>query len=337
MAGVRNPDLCGIVHPQNELIHSHDLTQEAWEATPGASVTKIGMSNTLSFAAPSDAIRQTLAPPDVAGLTWTLVARLRLGTLSGSVQLRLLDQAGAPIAATTINTSALSFTDARTFMVTGTPAASATGLRAQLIGDVGTGSVIVESLRLVRGNHPGIEVQTLDTPLPAPPGPPSSGSYYEEFEYLWPYGSTPPSGVDFELVGERFKTGGLTRLGTTDASSHAIRFWIETDVGLISMDTPNANPLFDGHPHKITRGWTFYRSNGVAYVDLILGIDDQVETKTFTVPGLTRIVPGGTLRSLGTVFGVHRRIRSSLTHLSPARPDTVCRYQPAVYEQSFYS
>ncbi|MNT52559.1 hypothetical protein D3C72_1895910 [compost metagenome] len=103
------------------------------------------------------------------------------------------------------------------------------------------------------------------------------------------------------------------------------------------MDTPNAKPIFDGHPHKITRGWTLYWVEGVAYVDLILGVDGQLETRTFTIPGLTRLVSGRPLRSVGTVFGVHRGIRSAFAPLSPARPDTVYRYQPAIYEQSFYA
>lgn len=169
--GTRQPDLAGIVYPQNELIHSHDLTQSPWVRTAGASVSKSGTANTLTLAATTDAVTQAATPPNVPGTTRTIAAKLRLGTLSGSVRLRLLDQAGTQIASTTISTADLHATDTRTFTVTGTPGANVTGLRVQIIGNAGTGTVIVESLRLVRGYHPGIEVRTTDTPILPPPSP----------------------------------------------------------------------------------------------------------------------------------------------------------------------
>lgn len=167
----RSADVCGIVYPQCELLHSHDLTQAAWIVSGMGQPTKSGTDNTVTFGSTAHYLYQPVTPASVPSTTRTAAVRLKLGTLSGSVLLRLLDQSGNVIASSTITTANLSASEYRTFYVTGAPAADDTGLRVQLIGSSGTGTVIVRSLGLVQGYHPGVEVQTGDTPLPAPTSP----------------------------------------------------------------------------------------------------------------------------------------------------------------------
>lgn len=267
VTGTKRPDLCGIVPPHNELAHSHDLTASAWTKTSGASVTKLGTANTVTLAATTDAIYQAVTPASVPGTTRTAAVKLKLGTLSGSIRLRLLDQAGAEIASKTIATADLHATDARTFWVTGTPGASVTGLRVQLIGNSGTGTVIVESVRLIRGRHPGVEVQTGDTPIPAPVSPALDPAWQQNGRVRLRV-LPPPISTGKTLAYLGYLNAGTTVGATLAIGRHAShlesqkRFVFERAHaggsqarGVLDVNT---TAFWDGAPHDVELEWTNY-------------------------------------------------------------------------------
>ncbi|GEM_PF-4488365 len=301
----RQPDLCGIVPLQQELIHSHDLTQGAvgsgtWNRTAGASVTKSGAANTLTLAATTDAIYQAVTPASVASTTRTAAARLKLGTLSGSVLLRLLDQSGNVIASKTIATTDLRATDTRTFYVTGTAASDDTGLRVQIIGNSGTGTVIVESLRLVKGSHPGMEVQTGDTAIPAPVSPALDPAWQQNgrisFRIL-PAPPTPPNLAEVLLLGIRQSGVGkgiwrLIRRDSKTSSDQSVAFDRAHDgasgsggtAGRGLLESASGTAFFNSAPHDAELEWTneIRESDGVRemwqrlYIDGVLVASQDV-------------------------------------------------------------
>lgn len=169
--GERQPDRVGIVYPQNELIHSHDLTQSAWNKLGTCSITKIWADNVVAFPTVNDLFYQLAAPRECAGSTFTLAVKLRLGTLSGQFSIGFADQSGALIKQTTFNTSQLSASDTRTLHSTASIPPGVTAIWCFVQTNSGTGTIIVESIRCVRGHHPGIEVMTTDTPILPPPSP----------------------------------------------------------------------------------------------------------------------------------------------------------------------
>lgn len=172
--GTRNADVCGIVSPHNEILYSNALDQ--WAAigakSAGASVAANNATaqdgtltaDTLTLGA-SDYIQQFVTPPSVGGTTRTFAVVLKAGTLSGSVKIRINDQSGVLIGSAVTCALTSSF---QTYFVTVTPSASTTQLKLTIIQDVGTGTIIFDSARLVQGSHPGVYVRTTDTAIAKP-------------------------------------------------------------------------------------------------------------------------------------------------------------------------
>lgn len=312
----RLADLVGIVPPHNEIKHSHDLTQAAaWTVSGMGQPAKAGADNTVTFGSTAHYIYQAVTPSGVASTTCTGICRLKAGTLSGSVLLRLLDQSGNVIASTTISTSSLSASDSRTFAVTGTAASDDTGLRLQLIGSSGTGTVIVQSLGLVKGSHPGPEVRTTDTPIPAPVSPALDPAWQQNGRVSFTILPPPPvSGKHYNLLGyyETIYTFGLWRSsgltgsqivfdrkhnGTTGTGGTATRAYI----------APSSTALYDGAPHVVTLEWANYIVNGVRAMPLRMYIDGtligSVDAATYGATAWAAIDPSR-LVSDNLVFAV---------------------------------
>ena len=337
-------DLVGNGSPHNELMAPREFTDPAWKRSAGATLTPNNATasdgtqtaSTLALAATGDYLYQATEPPEIAGVPRTVIAVLRAGTLAGSLLLCLEAGDGTPIASTTISTAGLSASESRPFTVTGTPGASVTGLRAVLKGNAGTGTVILESLHQVEGSFPHM----VEAPFSNPHGGDWSSDwgirFEEEFSYVWPFSSTPPTGRDFEIVGERLKTGGISRLAATPSSSHSVRLYVETDAGTFTLDSPGTATLFDGNPHKIKRAWRLYVHGGSVYLEGTLGVGGTTVKQTFTAPGL-RIVKGPERlwRSRGTVWGIHRDVRLASGGLPVLPPEAV--YHPATYGLSVFA
>jgi hypothetical protein len=153
--------------------------------------------------------------------------------------------------------------------VTGTPGGSVSGLQIQIIGNAGTGTVIVESLRLVRGSHPGLEVMTTDTPIPAPASPALDPAWSQNgrirFRVLTPPIST---GLSYAFLGalQSGVAAGLLRFyrpSEISAASEQVRFdrahnGVTGTGGSAGrgMLQPNVIGFWNGAPHDVILEWT---------------------------------------------------------------------------------
>jgi hypothetical protein len=207
--------------------------------------------------------------------------------------------------------------------VTGTPGGSVSGLQIQIIGNAGTGTVIVESLRLVRGSHPGLEVLTTDTPIPAPVSPALDPAWQQngriKVRILPPPIST---GKSYAYLGSAASyLLSVLRATATGASDHTI--WLErmhngpTGVNTIGTNVPGRSALssggavfLDGVPHDLEAGWTneIRESDGVREMWLRFWLDGKLlaERNVAALFGASEWLPidVGTLLSDGSVNAV---------------------------------
>ncbi len=290
----RNADQCALSIPGNELAYSHDIptgiTASKWAKSAGCSVARDANGrNLVTLAATTDYLQQAYTTASgIASTARTIAVRLMLpssSAISGSVRLRLLDQAGNQIAIKTINTTELSTTEARTFSVTGTAAADDTGVIAQLIGNSGTGGIIVEAIGMVPGSFPGIIVRTEDTPI-IPSGAVVDPAWWQngsiEFDVVPP----PSQSATYNLIGAESQVSvarGILRVGRwATAQSNQLNFHRAHNgstgsggvVGHGSL-LPIYPSFWDGAKHRIKLEWLNYTLAGVRYMHQRLYIDNM--------------------------------------------------------------
>jgi len=272
----RNADLCAASSPYNEIANSHDLTASTYTKSAGCTVTASGGRSLVTLAATTDNLYQAISSlvTPIASTTRTIAAELMLpssSAISGSVLLRLLDQAGNQIASTTVNTSTLNTSTPTTVFVTGTPASDDTELRVQTIGNSGTGGILHDNWRMVQGSMPGIEVRTGDTPILRPaddvvdPVWNSNGKIAGSF--VLPVGANVAAGtVILGKIGEIV----ITQLASTITLSRASNGGTRT----VSI-TLNAA---DGGLHAFEISWGNYTTAGTRAMPLTLTVGAQTAT-----------------------------------------------------------
>jgi len=233
-------------------------------------VTASGGRSLVTLAATTDNLYQAISSlvTPIASTARTIAAELMLpssSAISGSVLLRLLDQAGNQIASTTVNTSTLNTSTPTTVFVTGTPAADDTGLRAQIIGNSGTGGILVDNWRQVQGSMPGIEVRTGDTPILRPAGDVVDPSWNSNGKisgsFVTPVGSNVAAGaVILGKAGEIVITQKATTIELSRTSNGGVR--------TVTI-TLNAA---DGGLHAFIAEWGNYLTSGTRAMPLTLTV-----------------------------------------------------------------
>jgi hypothetical protein len=319
--GARAADLLGIVPLHNLLRWSEDLTQaSAWVTGSSMAITKAGGDNTLTLVSANSEVIQASGATNVAGKTYTAAVRVKLGTLSGNIRIQLIDQSNL-IAQTQIFTSALSASEYRTFYVTGTMGSSATQARVKLIGQSGSGTVLVESVRLLEGSHPGIYVPTTDAPILPPPSPVLDPAWSQNgrvrFTGIFP---------DVNVNGRNFGLfGGFGGFGATPdlclwkydtwGQYRNISFSRRDSSGVLRHLQPApTTDLADGTPHDVELEWTneISEATGVRQMWMRIYIDGVkvAEQDVAALYGATAWAPldASRLISDGSVHAVLSRI-----------------------------
>lgn len=315
----RYADIAGMWKPHNYLLHARDLTQGAVAAADGAAQTASGWlrrgtpitaaragaaadgtatCTTLTLAATGDSIYQ-IVPLDSqpSGATWIFAVALRLGTIGGggSIDLKLktaqtnigrnIYNDFASTSTTNVLVADLSASETRTFYVSRTPGAASADILAEISGNTGTGTVLVESCRLVRSVfHPGRLLVTEATAIPVP-----------EQGWEWPTWLQQNGYVEFKATLPAISTGtgggpdgpgifgdvnaataylNLLRPGSATTAQNYMNFYRRADGGLQSVTNVDTGAVHDGAAHTIRLTWKNYNTSaGVATMLLELDID----------------------------------------------------------------
>lgn len=328
----RNADLCGIVSPHNELKYSHDLTQgSVWTANGMSQPSKSGDDNTVTFGATWHSLIQVPTLSAVPGTTRTVAIRVKLpssSALSGAFNLRFLDQSGAAISGTTrtIQTTELSTSEYRTFYTSVTPSTSVTGLQVAIVGSSGTGSILVRSLGLVQGSHPGIEVRTTDTAIAKPADGGLDPAWVQngaiEFDMISPTvfssGSYPVAHVQFFGAENSGTPRAILRFFRSSGYSATTPDYVFDRahngstggggvVGRSNIVGGTVN-LFDGAKHRIRLEWYNYTIGGVRHMLQYLYVDGTLRASadaaasygasSWLTPNHTIMVSDGTVNNV---------------------------------------
>lgn len=301
-AVTRGADSCGIVPLQQEIRYSNDLSQSsAWTVSGMSQPTVSGGLSTVTFGSTAHYIYQATTPTDPTS-TRTAYVRIRQGTLSGSVKLQVMDSGGTIIgSATTITTANLSPSTSQTYAVTVTPGATVTGLRVELIGSSGAGTVIVEAMGMVKGSMPGTHVVTTDTAVPLGAGTwPDSG--WQQRGQISGY-IVVPSGANVAagtvILGA---SGGI--LITQFASTITLSRVTNGGTRTVTI-TLNAA---DGYRHFFSASWDSYTTAaGAKSMPITLTVDSTTATvdlaatygdSSYTTSDPTKLLSGGSVFSV---------------------------------------
>lgn len=276
-SGTRNADLCGIVSPHNLLKYSEDLTQSNWIKDANCSITKSGAVNLVNFtSAASNGFWQTVTPVTAGAHTW--VVRVKKGTLaSGNLSFYVIKDVGGAVVSgpSNIAVSSLSSSDYQTFFITATLPAEACRL---IFYSSASGTIYVESARLVEGSHPGTYVRTTDTAIPAPTSPALDPAWMQngaiEFDLVVPPISAAKS---FGYFGSPFTYASAAnplQFGRADyAGTGDFDVWFaRTHNGLTGSNNISGlsyakKANFDFNKHKWRLEWVNYKINGVRVME----------------------------------------------------------------------
>lgn len=316
-AVTRNADIAGVTRPQNYLMHTRDLTQNAAAAADGTAQTALtgwlrrgvtpataaragtaadgtATCTTLTFADVGDSIYQIVQLDGRPSTTPVIFAvALRLGTIGGggSIDLKLKRSASGSVGTnvynhfsttTTTNVlmSDLSANATRTSYVSATPATTAADVMVEISGNTGTGTVLVESCRLVRSSyHPGRLLVTEGTAVPMP----AQGWEWPEWGtqngYIEVKAVLPPisTGANYAIIGQD-STGSarklaIRRLSASTTAQNYLTIDRSADGANQTTADIDVGAIWDGALHTIKLIWKNYELSGTQYMYLELDID----------------------------------------------------------------
>lgn len=311
--GTRNADLCAFSAPSNFLLWSERPDIAATYIVGGTSSAQPTSAGLWTLGNVDNTLYQALTPNISPSSTpWTYTVGLKAGTLSGSVQIQIEDQAGTLIgAAVTVNTSALSASTTH-WAVTATPGASVTGLRVKIKGNAGTGNVTIVSQQLEPGSMSGVYCRTTDTAITKTPGTqewPSKLTQNGSIKWtaIHPY-STGPSFVTFgngqyqDISG--YRDPGLPNVVRMSRLHNGVSG---------SLGTPGYAEVTGGGsditaPHVYEMTWGNYTLGGVRHMPLSLYVDGVLAqtidvaalygATAWSVPERLRLSTGSTITTL---------------------------------------
>lgn len=322
---IRGADHCAVWSPHNYLKYGRDLTQNAttdtgkWVRSSGLTVAKdatvgdgTAFGDTLTLAAASDYIYQSVTPdvrPNAAingfDTGWTAIFSLRQGTITGSsnsIDIQIENSNGTVIGtATNIKGSDMDASNTRSFLVYVTNVqigASQTGFRVKLKGNTGTGTVIVESVRFVRGIFPGRLVVTE-----------GNASLADPAHWDWPWGWQQNGWIQFKAVLPPISTGTNLYLfggGTADAitlyrpsgvtvSQNYLTVGRRSDGGVQTMANVDVGNVWDGTLHTFKIEWLAYTRSGTNYMFLRVYVDGTLksaDSNKYSAGIVTKWTPG---------------------------------------------
>lgn len=329
----------GFYVPRNYLKQSRDLTSVTlsptttgpWvrnaNCTVARNVTALDgtlLATTVTLVTAGGWIYQAVTPDVRPNLhVWNAVFVLKRGTLTGTNNFRIQieDQAGVALVYTQISGNELSSDDWTAWSVTAGTAdipINTTGFRITLIGNTGTGTVLVDSVTLTRGpvmRHPLTTLTAQSLPLEGYCEWVESMSQngYVEFKALLPPRNT---GKQAFVFGDNWADEShiqLFRAAATAAANNYLTIVRKHNAGSVNIPDIDVGNVWNDAMHHYRIQWRNYTdSTGTQIMDLRLDIDgvnkyDSSNVVSSTVTSWS--VPSRFWLSDGSVYAVIRELK----------------------------